>query len=1169
MNLNIRGFSVRLVLGSVVLFLGSGAGTGLSPKDPVQELGESSWRTPSAVSWSSAQTLTPEMERAILKKFLDRSGNLSPKKLDDTRDEFATRKRQLSLALHEKYGADTSKSPSEVEEKVAKYKGMVAYELIEELLQHLSQTGDHVAAARILELDFALKSEGGPSTIEIVLERADALLASWKIPLGFDSEREAKNLVHPVTQARVTARELRDAQNDSALVDPSALDPVAGSTFWKRIDPTRVRSVKEHFQGGQYPLLEGIHAEFPDDGVADYDEVAKSQSSPKIEITYRGKDGKKYKARLKFGREVHSDPTVSALLSLTGYSTDIVKNYRSFKLRLPGMDLQGLKRELHTYYSPDSVLHPMEMDPWIQSTGRDENGFYVVFRDVLIEVAPKEIIRLGPWGFNSLGHQELREVRGLSLFNLWVGNVDAREYRNNKVVLKKTSNGLEMHHLQHDSGLALGGLLAETPGVFDWDLVTQVTGAAVSVSHRALFRDPLEKSVTAADARWATRLIAALSRSQIEESVGLGNWPASIARLLTEKLIHRRNKLVQALGLDHEFAMLPVDRTLSTEDGMVKDGELKVDRVDSWATEFGSYYHRLLRPFGKVIQKLLAKSVVDGARGMEFVPINEVEIGPDGGIYSDVLIKLDRKITKNPDAKTEHERILVEDIFKIGFRLGAGIVVSGHTTFWKEFRLVYPVRTEMDGKYSKHFALNLFLPFQIWGEKLPGRFVLVTETALEGGGRISVTSTAGEQVLALGVDGQVSKLVLSRTAIERTEAGDYRIFQDTEKSLHSQVRAFVRLFSLLRVPFLQSENFTQGRLQGKLLSIPAALLENSPEGAWALSSVIRHGSIEALEEWSVGRAESRPFHGNFELKKRRWSILGFFGMRSQSEKIEIAELNLDQRRSFHERNWAFFDRHESHSVEWLALGRLDHAGIPERLSLRLAIDDNFTSSRELGEGYIGLINRVAQRKLIDFNPELVSRNQRWGGTETQVDVLYSREAIEKMINLSRQEFWEIFRTQMGWSSKEFARVQWTYQTRAAHHPKGAYGVPAIMTDAERAYSKAREFAYYAYRGGNDRRIELENFMRAIKETLGGARHVFDTLMIEVFNRYVGEKNLSIEASISPPFGQESLFPGGGPIRGRWNPTDFAPGEAVTPVFLFPNDPIETWRFFEGWKALAG
>lgn len=45
------------------------------------------------------------------------------------------------------------------------------------------------------------------------------------------------------------------------------------------------------------------------------------------------------------------------------------------------------------------------------------------------------------------------------------------------------------------------------------------------------------------------RLIARLTRKQIDDAVALGGWPLPLRQLLVEKLISRRNQMVEAFKL--------------------------------------------------------------------------------------------------------------------------------------------------------------------------------------------------------------------------------------------------------------------------------------------------------------------------------------------------------------------------------------------------------------------------------------------------------------------------------------------------------------------------------------------------------------------------------------------------------------------------------------------
>ena len=79
------------------------------------------------------------------------------------------------------------------------------------------------------------------------------------------------------------------------------------------------------------------------------------------------------------------------------------------------------------------------------------------------------------------------------------------------------------------------------------------------------------------DLRWATRKIAALSEEQILHAACLSGLGYPGARLLTEKLVNRRDQLVRYFGLQSEVTLL---RPNGPDTGLTVsgDGAIKVRR---------------------------------------------------------------------------------------------------------------------------------------------------------------------------------------------------------------------------------------------------------------------------------------------------------------------------------------------------------------------------------------------------------------------------------------------------------------------------------------------------------------------------------------------------------------------------------------------------------------
>lgn len=77
------------------------------------------------------------------------------------------------------------------------------------------------------------------------------------------------------------------------------------------------------------------------------------------------------------------------------------------------------------------------------------------------------------------------------------------------------------------------------------------------------YADADQFSTSYEDARWITRRILKLSRLDWEQIVSAANFPNDVARLLTEKLISRRNYLRETLNMQNESAELAVNAQVS------------------------------------------------------------------------------------------------------------------------------------------------------------------------------------------------------------------------------------------------------------------------------------------------------------------------------------------------------------------------------------------------------------------------------------------------------------------------------------------------------------------------------------------------------------------------------------------------------------------------------
>ncbi|MCP5052748.1 MAG: hypothetical protein GY940_36610, partial [bacterium] len=466
--------------------------------------------------------------------------------------------------------------------------------------------------------------------------------------------------------------------------------------------------------------------------------------------------------KLKVGSEVYSETTCAALYTALGFSADITKYVRGFKVVLGDVTHHEFHKQWKSYY------HGYNPDKYIKEKGQDKEGYYIVFYEGVLEAKPPGLIRVGPWAYGGNGNGGLREVRATLLFNMWVSNLDLKESENNKLILRKIRGEYKFFHTQHDMGFSFGKTYMERPGSFLWDLVKKKTDDYIHMNFNCLVDNSLFRYVTYADGRWMARLIARLTRSQITDAVALGGWPAPLQQLLVEKLIARRNQLVKAFDLPGEktpqgdtISLLKYDRYLTTADGVVKNGNLKIYRFDGYPQYFGPRVNEFIALIIKGLRNMAVDSIVNLAGSIKYIVINPETLGIDRRFISKIFLRMNREIQQNPNPANAGESFLVKDTMQIGLRLGYGSVISGDVAYSRKYTLVYPVATRDEGRFNNKFILNLFLPFRSKSRYLPGNHVVMIEDFIEGRGKLRLHPLGSMLEFALSA----SKVYLHRQFI--------------------------------------------------------------------------------------------------------------------------------------------------------------------------------------------------------------------------------------------------------------------------------------------------------------------------------------------------------------------------------------------------------------------
>ena len=171
---------------------------------------------------------------------------------------------------------------------------------------------------------------------------------------------------------------------------------------------------------------------------------------------------------------------------------------------------------------------------------------------------------IGPWEPDDHPHRNQREVRALATTAMtWLATNDTRF--NNLRLDVRTKKG-KLPQLKFKFSDAGNVFNLYNVNKLHWDVDLKVKKGLLHTDHAMMVHDAFD-GMTVADARSAVRGIAALSREQIKAIVVAGGNSYPVVRLLTEKLVARRDSLVAQFGLEGEFEPLGADRNLTVRGG--------------------------------------------------------------------------------------------------------------------------------------------------------------------------------------------------------------------------------------------------------------------------------------------------------------------------------------------------------------------------------------------------------------------------------------------------------------------------------------------------------------------------------------------------------------------------------------------------------------------------
>ena len=333
--------------------------------------------------------------------------------------------------------------------------------------------------------------------------------------------------------------------------------------------------------------------------------------------------------------------------------------------------------------------------------GAQRGRYYIKVKTVSLEFRSNldRDFSVGAFNKHTYGKYLKREFRAFMIFHMWVSDFDIK---NANFDLGITSEN-KVYYSASDMGSSFGNIFSKNrPNYLGYDLVdgglSKRSGNQV-LSLKGMYpvQSPLFKAITFADIKWITRMMAQLTKQQIKHAFLAVDYPEVVAELFTQKLLRRRDQLVQIFGLHGEVVKTHGDRAeqvvLSGKTSNIvdpktyftpncqncfKEGELislpvGVEVDENWIASYKNFatinlekisiqgaIKTFLKIFGAhAISRKLQRYHI--SQGINF---HGVKVGPSTFMPA-------RYLVKNPDTSANGKGNWIVDVFRIGVRAGS------------------------------------------------------------------------------------------------------------------------------------------------------------------------------------------------------------------------------------------------------------------------------------------------------------------------------------------------------------------------------------------------------------------------------------------------------------------------------------------------------------------
>lgn len=715
----------------------------------------------------------------------------------------------------------------------------------------------------------------------------------------------------------------------------------------------------------------------------------------------------------------------------------------------------------------------------------------------------------------------------MAIFNLWIHNTDLKEGENNKLILKMRPDGdYDFFYIQQDLGFSFGYLFRERPSDYPWDIVSHENSEEVIFNYRSFQPNSGFEHVTWADAKMDGEKIAQLTRQQITEAVAIGNWPHQAPydyqALYVEKLIARRNQLVKAFGLEgardksgDRIGLLSVDNTVE-ENAVVSEKW----GVPGYTVDFSpGVQARIIDPLMAKIQRGLKDGAINLIGAINSVSLEPDWFGWDEGMIARVILNINRTIVKNPMATSSEDAFIVRDDFKIGARLGYGLVVSGDVAYVRGYSLIYPASSRESAMEGPRHLLDVMTEsYGQMQDRLPKGHILIHESYLEGRGRLNLD--AGP--ISVGYEASLSRFDLSRSLISRRD--DSRILLMEDESLYTEraQKIYTKLL-LLKITHLKWHD-QKGEVNRDAYELGI-------EDAQHVDDVIFANDFSEVKK----RGLHRKMKSEFWERVSNINLLGFWKKKKviRRDLVEVSRQD-DSGRWLKDRTklvvdvgaqqaWRFVQDGEDHIKRIHFSSELNgDEPIDPLMKLSFIHMDRNATIAELESGYLPFVDGVAGvLDFLDFSPRLHAKQDGYGELLVNTSIEYYGEAIRRLFELKKEDFKNLLKSQI--EDRKMVTVSSGENDREEEHSlyRGKW-----YTTQSIDYAVDRFFRYYddiEAAAGFTEQVEALNIALYKGAVRAGAS--FHPVVFGVLNQWVGEENLFLESHISVPEDVENKFPG--------------------------------------------